>query len=393
MSHRHTLDIPYVLSRTGRDGLQATLAFVDPAIRSFCIEPDGRRVTIDLCGDCDTDRILQKVRVLVDKHRPARKDERNFVLFDQTGLGVPCQRDMYGELVARGDVFEHGPGIVSLSGNMLSLCRALDRRLLEFASSQEARDVELPITTSLKTLNQADFFQRTPQFAQFMCTLREDSDKILDFAAKVSEADRCEAFADCLNPPQCMCRSAICLSSYPMFQGRTLTPLDFSALTVFGKAFRNEAANVATLERLYEFSMRELIFVGDKEYVAARLDRCVRWFIGFMESCQIKGTIEAASDPFFAQEIKALRFYQLAEQAKFEVRWHNPWSGNSVSVGSINNHGTHFSKAYNIRLADGRIATTGCVGFGYERFVFLVLSQYGWDRDQWPEALREFWSC
>jgi len=62
-----------------------------------------------------------------------------------------------------------------------------------------------------------------------------------------------------------------------------------------------------------------------------------------------------------------------------------------VSVGSLNNHGAHFSKAYNIRLANEQFATTGCVGFGYERLIFLVLSQFGLDERAWPTALREFW--
>jgi seryl-tRNA synthetase len=224
-----------------------------------------------------------------------------------------------------------------------------------------------------------------------MCNLSSDADQILDFSNHIGDGKPNPKLLTYLDPPQQMCRSAICLSSYPQFAGKTLATSDYETWTTFGKAFRNEASNVTSLERLYEFSMREIIYFGDRDFVAQRLTACLDWFKTIMSEWNLCGNIQTANDPFFAEKIQALQFYQLAEQSKFEIRWWNPTSGNNVSVGSINNHGNHFSKAYKIRLSDGQFATTGCVGFGFERLIFLFLSQFGLNPQIWPSAAKDFW--
>jgi hypothetical protein len=388
---RITVPVGWPLTASSTENLVNSLPFVDEAIVQFTVDTDAGAVHLTVRDTDSVEQVTRKVTALLEKHKPIRQGDMTKVVFDKSHVEIPCHDDVFAQLVERGDIFEHSPGIFSLSGGLLEMYRVLDRRLLDFASTQSARDVVLPITTSLQTLNQADFFKRTPQFAQFMCTLKEDADRILDFSSRIGGQDPDFHFHDYLHPPRHMCRSAICLSSYPQFEGRQLAEKDYAAWTVIGKAFRNEASNVASLERLYEFSMREIIYFGDRAFVSARLRECMDWFIQLMESFGIQGMIQTANDPFFAEKIQALQFYQLAEQSKFEIRWNNPWSGNPVSVGSLNNHGAHFSKAYNIRLADGQYATTGCVGFGYERLIFLVLSQFGLDSKAWPAAMREFW--
>jgi len=386
------IEVPvgWSISPSIAENLINSLPFVDEAIIRFSVDAGAGVIRLEIDDADRSDGIIAKVEALAMKHKPIRSGEMVKILFDQSGQPVPCKEDVFAKLVERGDLFEHSPGIFSLGGPFLEMYRTLDRKLMEFALAQHARDVVLPITTSLETLNQADFFKRTPQFAQFMCTLKSDADAILDFSSRIGGQDPEFHFHDYLHPPRNMCRSAICLSSYPQFEGRTLSSDDFCAWTVIGKAFRNEASNVDSLERLFEFSMREIIYFGNREYVAKRLGECMQWFIQLMESFGVQGVIQTANDPFFAEKIQALQFYQLAEQSKLEVRWVNPWSGNPVSVGSINNHGAHFAKAYNIRVSSDQYATTGCVGFGYERFLFVLLSQFGLDENAWPKPMQEF---
>ena len=383
------LVVPWPLTPLAAEQLTNSLPFLDEAVIRFHVNLEENCVEVE-CSDHE-ERVHERLESLVEKHRPLRKGDLVRVAYDQSALQVPCRTDVFAELLTRGDLYEHSPGIFSLSGQVLEMYRTLDNHLLHFAKTQQARDTVLPITTSLQTLNRADFFNRTPQFAQFMSTFREDSQTILDFADGLRSHGEQFDFRTQLHVPRHMCRSAICLSSYPQFEGRTLSESDFASWTVIGKAFRNEATNVASLERLYEFSMREIIYFGNRDFVASRLTECMNWFVERMKDWGIQGAIQTANDPFFAEKIQALQFYQLAEQSKYEIRWNNPWSGNAVSVGSVNNHGAHFSKAYNIRLVDGTFATTGCVGFGYERLIFLVLSQFGLDVTSWPTSLREFW--
>jgi len=383
------INVSWTLTALSAEQLTNSLPFLDEAVINFSINTVENYVEVNCSGH--EERVRERLESLIEKHRPLRKGDLVRIAFDQSELPIPCRSDIFAELLVRGDVYEHSPGIFSLSGQVLQMYRTLDKHLLQFAETQNARDTVLPITTSLQTLNQADFFNRTPQFAQFMSNFREDSHAILNFAEGLRSSGDEFDFRSSLHVPRHMCRSAICLSSYPQFAGKTLSESDFVSWTVIGKSFRNEASNVASLERLYEFSMREIIYFGNRDFIAKRLTECMSWFIDRMQEWGIQGVIQTANDPFFAEKIQALQFYQLAEQSKYEVRWNNPWTGNSVSVGSVNNHGSHFSKAYNIRLADGNLATTGCVGFGYERLIFLVLCQFGLDTASWPAELKEFW--
>jgi seryl-tRNA synthetase len=389
------LELPASLSESQRENVQATIVFVDERVHSAeVVAPDVLRVVIDAEVTAAAEAELrERLERFVDARRPMRDRDLTQVRFDQSDGRAVDRGDVFAALVARGDVKLLSPGVVALSGRMLRMFRNLDARLRRFADEQGAEDLLLPITTSLEMLDRSGFFDRTPQFARLMTSVRPGEESLRAFVDEVGLEghDHGTASTAHLEAPQSMCRSAICLSSYPLFEGQVLTPSSFRTVTVFGKAFRNEASNVRTLERLHEFSMRELVYFGDRDYVTDGITRALQWFEGFMKRFGLEGNIQTANDPFFSERLAALQFYQLSEQSKFEVRWRNPHSGNQVSVGSVNNHGAHFAKAFDIRLEGGEFATTGCVGFGYERLIFLFLSQYGPDESQWSEDARNFW--
>ena len=65
-----------------------------------------------------------------------------------------------------------------------------------------------------------------------------------------------------------------------------------------------------------------------------------------------------------------------------------PFENQSISVFSSNFHAMTFGKAFNINVG-GRPATSGCLGWGFERFVYAIFSQFGLDVNKWLEALCE----
>lgn len=381
--------IPWKLRPNSIEQLLNSLSFVDSAIQSFSIANETSEVHLIVDDKAETSVVVEKVKAMIDRHRPLRDTDLTKVAFEHNTAIEGCS-NAFDQLVARGDLFDHGDGVFTLRGQFLQVFRLVEQKVLAFAQTQGAEDVELPVTTALGPLNQSGFFKRTPQFARFMSSLPSDVDRIFEVANQLESTDRVPS--DCkLEPPRHICRSAICLSSYPQFAGRVLSPQEFTTWTVFGRAFRNEGSNLSTLERLSEFSMRELIYFGDRDFVAMRLEECSAFFKRIMIEGGLCGKIQTANDPFFAESIRALQFYQFAEQSKWEIRLLNPDSGNDVSVGSINNHGSHFTKSFDIRLLDGSFATTGCVGFGYERLVYLAMCQHGINLVDWPDAVRAFW--
>jgi len=91
---------------------------------------------------------------------------------------------------------------------------------------------------------------------------------------------------------------------------------------------------------------------------------------------------------FFTQDYAVKASCQRQQQAKKELRLLIPAEKHSISVLSSNFHGVTFGRAFNLTV-DGRVATSACVGWGYERWVYAIFSQFGFDVNQWPVRLRE----
>jgi hypothetical protein len=103
---------------------------------------------------------------------------------------------------------------------------------------------------------------------------------------------------------------------------------------------------------------------------------------------ELVGSFETANDMFFTQDYAVKASFQRQQQAKKELRLAIPFEKQSISVFSSNFHSMTFGKAFNITL-NGRPATSACVGWGYERWVYAIFSQFGMDWEQWPARLRE----
>lgn len=97
---------------------------------------------------------------------------------------------------------------------------------------------------------------------------------------------------------------------------------------------------------------------------------------------------ETANDMFFTDDYAVKASFQRQQQAKRELRLRIPFEGQSISVFSSNFHATTFGKAFDIRV-DGRPATSACTGWGFERWVYAVFSQFGLDAQRWPVGLRD----
>jgi hypothetical protein len=103
---------------------------------------------------------------------------------------------------------------------------------------------------------------------------------------------------------------------------------------------------------------------------------------------ELVGSFETSNDMVFTQDYAIKASYPRQQPAKKELRLLIPVEKQSISVFSSNFHGVTFGKALNITV-DGRAATGACVGWRYERWVYAIFSQFGFDVNRWPVALRE----
>ena len=159
--------------------------------------------------------------------------------------------------------------------------------------------------------------------------------------------------------------------------------------TTYNKVFRNEVSPTGSLDRLTAFSVRDIMFVGDRDFVLTMRQRLIEDLSEFLRVLDLDCRIETANDPFFMNESAMKSVFQNASRLKHELLVRLNYSGEHLAVGSINLHLDFFGKAFDIRLPDGTWAHSGCIGIGFERLTYGLYCQYGPDIETWPTALRQ----
>lgn len=142
------------------------------------------------------------------------------------------------------------------------------------------------------------------------------------------------------------------------------------------------------LERAWNFTMREIIVVGDEDFVAAQLEQVRAAVAPILAELDLNYSVETANDPFFVDTYRDQAAYQAAFELKHEIRADIPYRDRSLAVGSYNRHGNFFGRTLNITTANNDFACTGCFGMGFERIVFALVAQHGPDPKSWPTAIR-----
>jgi len=120
--------------------------------------------------------------------------------------------------------------------------------------------------------------------------------------------------------------------------------------------------------RYWEFSVREIVFVGSEDYVKECLDAMTNKIVDYAAEKEIKVIVEHASDYFTGkeEEIQTLKRLQKVAKLKREILWKSD-QNETVALASVNNHLTHFSRMYG--WDEGGSIISGCTGFGLERWV------------------------
>ena len=131
-------------------------------------------------------------------------------------------------------------------------------------------------------------------------------------------------------------------------------PASGLAYGVCGKCFRYESSNMADLRRLWDFTMREVVFLGGREEVLERRERSIEMMGRFLDEHRLAGEIRTASDPFFiAPDAVAKTYFQLSSETKYEISLMLP-DDDRLAVGSHNYHTDFFGRAFNVDVEGGR---------------------------------------
>ena len=134
--------------------------------------------------------------------------------------------------------------------------------------------------------------------------------------------------------------------------------------------------------------MREIVAVGSAEFVeetrAGLIDRVAKLIVAL----DLDGFIETATDPFFTTKSRGRLLMQRVQPLKYELRLTVSGDGRSIASASFNNHQNHFGRAFGIRQRAGHFAHSGCVAFGWERWIVAFFAQHGPHEEDWPIQVR-----
>ncbi len=292
--------------------------------------------------------------------------------------------DAFAELARRGWARRTGRGQVALSGGALELARALDDAVSALARERfGAVEEDHPTLLDADVLSRCRYFGSFPHSVSFVSHLREDFDAIESFR-------RANAKADTLRVPDAgafatdaVLRPTICIPMYHAREGERL-PRGGRVLTSAGRCYRYESKNMVGMRRLWDFSMREIVFLGDAD---SRRETIVACVTSLAEKWDLSFRLVSASDPFFPTVRAAKALWQRTRAAKYELVV--DIADGTIAAGSINFPDETFAAAFGITTDDGTTATTACIGFGLERLVLALFAQHGFDRKRWPGALGE----
>lgn len=363
------------------------LPYVSEGIRNPRLLPGGMRVAFDLRPGFESEAALVASRIsevagkLCLNHRPGVST----TLAKRDTLPSSCNDDPHPLLLEQGQLVSYGRGRYGFGPKLAALMEYFHRRAKRMAREFRAEAHLFPSLIGADVLDRCRYLKNFPASLNLVCHLREDHTVLQEFARSVRwDGERMVYDANASSGVECLLSPSVCFHWYMWLRDSHLSVP--RAITALGKCFRYESSNLSGLERLWDFNMREIIFVGPADYVLSSRQTLVDLSVQFLDELNLAYEISTATDPFFVDSYAVQAAYQQGFELKFELLTPLPYSGKKLAVGSINYHQDFFGRCFAIRTNEGP-AHTGCLGFGYERLALAFLAQHGVDEKNWPESV------
>jgi seryl-tRNA synthetase len=361
------------------------MSFASEDIASYDLTESGV-LSVQLSAGADERLVREKVDRLLERYTDPRFGLKEVVHFKQS-RDLPVF-DAWTELLQRQWVALVGQGHVVLRGLAARLFRCINAKVLaEFAAPIGADEEFYPSTILCATLDRTAHFTSFPEHVDFVSHLREDVEVLAKFSQEArSHGWRPEIHKDTMSPVDLAICPSACYHCYESMQGWRLAKPG-RAVTTMVNCHRYEAGNLTTMSRLRSFHMREVVWVGHPEFVKNSRIEADRILLQWAKDWEIDCTFENANDMFFTDDYAVKASFQRQQEAKRELRLRIPFENRSISCSSSNFHAATFGKAFDIQV-DGRHATSACMGWGCERWLYAIFSQFGLDEATWPGGLR-----
>ncbi|MHB8254186.1 MAG: class-II aminoacyl-tRNA synthetase family protein [Acidiferrobacter sp.] len=355
--------------------------YCDTSIVKSRYRADSNSLEIDLKGSGASGDVALKLERLIGKMQGERLAVIPKVLRERVRHHGTFSADTYEQLVSRGDIWACGPGAVARSGAFLRLFNRLDGMLERVAVRQfQAKSHSYNALVPSDWLRRAGYFGAFAHSVTFAVHLNEDYDALERFSERhrQGESPVFQELGEIAAPENCL-SPAVCYHTYGALMDQKLPAGGASVYTGQGRCFRYESKNLTGLDRLWEFSMREIVWLGERSEVLAAREAAMDMAWKLVEALDLSARLETACDPFFANDFPSLRLFQLANDLKYELLV-DVTPDHTIACASFNYHERFFGTRFGIRTGNDEAAHTVCAAFGLERLLYACFCQHGLER-------------
>jgi len=363
------------------------LPYVSEGLRNPCLLPGGTRVAFDLRPGFEnqTELVASRIAEIAGKLCMNHQPGVSKTLVRRDPLPSSFHDDPHSLLIKDGELVAFGRGRYGLGPKLVALIEYFDKRARDMAKEFQAEARAFPSLIGADVLDRCRYLKNFPASLNLVSHLREDHVLLQEFARSVQwNGEELVYDRSSGSGVECLLSPSVCFHWYMWLRDSQLPAP--RVVTALGKCFRYESSNLTGLERLWDFNMREIIFVGAPEYVLSSRQKLIDRSVKYLDELGMAYEISTATDPFFVDSYAIQSAYQQGFELKHELLAPLPYSGKKLAVGSINYHQDFFGRSFSINAA-GAPAHTACLGFGYERLALAFMAQHGVNSNNWPDEV------
>jgi seryl-tRNA synthetase len=250
-------------------------------------------------------------------------------------------------------------GYQCLYGKETEIFEQLDKIFVSFLDGYDVDHFTIPALLDSEVLKRCNYFESFPHHLSLVATVKKENLATVSAQKCVDDKDA-EIHSKVLTP-------AACLHIYPMIEGQQI---EEKIITTRARVYRYEGNRYNETGRLWDYTVREIVFVGRQEYVRYMLTEIQEKALAYAKQITNDATLLSSSDIFFDSRKNCIKKkLQIANEKKYELVI--PVDGTNVAVSSFNFHGNHFSGPFS--FDNNNTVVSGCVGFGIERWLLAKL--------------------
>jgi seryl-tRNA synthetase len=257
-------------------------------------------------------------------------------------------------------------------------------RLISSQRDERAEVLRFPPVMSRAQVEKMGYLKSFPNLLGCVCALHGSEAEISQAAGRHEAGGE---WTTSLTPSDLVLSPAACYPIYPIAAARGPVPVEGYIFDIAADVFRHEPST--NIDRFQSFRMREYVRIGSPEDVLQFREVWMKKATAIADSLGLTYTLEQASDPFFGRVGQMKAVAQLQAALKFELLIPVRKGAAPTACMSFNAHKDHFGQIWDMKLASGELAHSGCVAFGMDRLAVALFATHGLDVQQWPTGVKE----